>query len=217
MHHLDDATIMGLAAGSLPTAIGIVASAHIEMCQSCQDRLKFAEGIGGAVLEGSDATPLSVGAFNNVLEKIEAGDRNEVVHHASFRHDPKQLIPSGIARLLNGDIDSIKWKRVGKGVKTFQIEMERDDDGKLFMMHIEAGRAMPEHGHSGSELTLVLSGSYTDKCGSYQRGDVADLDEDVEHQPIVDSKESCICVVAVERPTRFKGIVPRLLQPLIGI
>ena len=78
-------------------------------------------------------------------------------------------------------------------------------------------QAMPEHGHGGSELTLVLSGSYHDKYGHFGRGDVADLDDDAEHQPIVDDGEDCICLVAVERPTRFKGLLPKVFQPFVGI
>jgi len=64
---------------------------------------------------------------------------------------------------------------------------------------------------------LILSGSYTDVFGTFRRGDIADLDEHVEHQPIVDGDLPCICLVATEAPTRFKGFFSRLLQPLTGI
>jgi len=33
----------------------------------------------------------------------------------------------------------------------------------------------------------------------------------------VDSDEACICLVAMESPTRFKGMLARLVQPLIGL
>jgi putative transcriptional regulator len=84
-------------------------------------------------------------------------------------------------------------------------------------MRVATGRGVPEHGHSGSEITLVLSGSYTDRFGRFQPGDVADLDPDVEHDLKVDSAQACICLVAVESPARFKGIIARLMQPFIGI
>ena len=76
---------------------------------------------------------------------------------------------------------------------------------------------MPEHGHGGEELTVMLRGSYSDHTGRYIVGDVADLDEDIEHQPVVDSDEDCICLVATEAPTRFKSVWARLAQPFIGI
>ena len=76
---------------------------------------------------------------------------------------------------------------------------------------------MPEHGHGGAELTLVLRGAFHDETGRYARGDVADLDETVEHQPVVtDAGGDCICLIASEKPERFHGLVARLLQPLRG-
>ena len=76
---------------------------------------------------------------------------------------------------------------------------------------------MPEHGHGGSELTLVLRGSFHDESGRYCRGDVADLDETMAHQPVADSEVDCICVVASERPEQFRSGIARQWQRLRGI
>ena len=57
--------------------------------------------------------------------------------------------------------------------------------GKLRLLKVAPGHGIPEHGHGGAELTLVLRGSFHDETGRYARGDVADLDETVEHQPVV--------------------------------
>lgn len=76
---------------------------------------------------------------------------------------------------------------------------------------------MPSHGHTGSELTMVLRGSYTDELGRFCAGDVADLDPDVQHQPVADTDEHCICLIATDAPLRFNGLVPRLLQPFFQI
>ena len=76
---------------------------------------------------------------------------------------------------------------------------------------------MPEYGHGGEEITLILSAAENDKFGRYAQGDVADLDESIEHQPVVETGAACICLVATEAPTRFKSGPALLLQPLIGI
>lgn len=65
-------------------------------------------------------------------------------------------------------------------------------------------------------MTLVLSGAYRDAMGRFGCGDIADLDEHIEHQPRVEPGEPCICIVATEAPTRFKGFFSRLLQPWCG-
>ena len=77
--------------------------------------------------------------------------------------------------------------------------------------------SMLEHGHGGEELTLVLQGAFRDKVGRFARGDIADLDEDTEHCPIIEVGETCICLYATEAPSHFKTFLGRLLQPFLGI
>ena len=77
--------------------------------------------------------------------------------------------------------------------------------------------SMPEHGHNGTEMTLVLSGAYRDKLGRFGPGDIADLDEKQEHRPVVEPREPCVCLVATEGQTRLKSMIGRALQPLHGI
>jgi putative transcriptional regulator len=120
--------------------------------------------------------------------------------------------------LLGGQpLDSIKWKSKAPGLAIYDLPVSPASRGKLFLMRIAAGKAMPEHGHGGEELTLILSGAYNDSLGRFAAGDIADLDQDFEHQPVVEADEACICLVATEAPTRFKSWPARLLQPLIGI
>ncbi len=216
-HHLDEATVLSFAAGVLAPAIAVAASAHIAMCPTCRERLGAAEAAGGALLDDTDQQPLSQGALNNVLEQIEAGDRAPRDAAPVAETESDDVLPKPVTKVLGSSLDDIGWKRIGRGIATHQIDLGEDEPSKLFLMKIDAGRKMPEHGHGGSELTLVLSGAYSDECGRFARGDVADLDEDVEHQPVVDAGEDCICLVAIEQPTRFKGLVPRLFQPLVGI
>ena len=76
---------------------------------------------------------------------------------------------------------------------------------------------MPDHGHGGSELTLVLDGAYADETGEFRRGDIQDVDDEVEHRPVADKELGCICLIASERPARFKSLVGRLMQPWTGM
>jgi putative transcriptional regulator len=75
---------------------------------------------------------------------------------------------------------------------------------------------LPEHGHEGSELTLVLRGMLSDSTGRYRPGDVCDLDESIEHAPTAGT-EGCICVVAQERRVRFRSLIVRLARPWHGV
>ena len=75
---------------------------------------------------------------------------------------------------------------------------------------------LPRHSHTGTELAMVLSGSYQDEIGRYTAGDLADHDEDVTHRPCSDARDGCICLIATEGPLRFEGFMLRMLQPVIG-
>ena len=85
------------------------------------------------------------------------------------------------------------------------------------LLRIPAGKPVPEHGHGGRELTLVLSGSFSDSTGRFSRGDLEDADETLEHQPIAGEEEDCICLAVTDAPLRFKSRLLRLVQPVLGI
>ena len=90
-----------------------------------------------------------------------------------------------------------------------------NDLGQAHLLKIPVGRPVPEHGHNGLELTLVLAGCFKDEFGSFSRGDVQDVDQDTVHQPVAGMVEDCICLAVTDAPLDFKSILPRLAQPFI--
>lgn len=212
-HHPDRATLMSYAAGSLDEAFATVVATHLASCAECRSRLRETEEIGGNLLEAIDAVPLDAAAFERAMSKL-----NEPVEQTL--DEPEQRKPSlsrPLARLVGGGLDDVAWKTVAPGVAMHRLPTSKAARGSLRLLKIAPGKKIPEHGHGGTEITLVLTGSYRDAFGRFGPGDVADLDEHVEHQPMVDSSEPCICLVATEAPTRFKSFFGRLFQPLVGI
>ena len=94
---------------------------------------------------------------------------------------------------------------------------EPGDVVRLWGAFAEPGRAVPDHGHGGLELTLVLQGSFHDASGAFKAGDVEVATEDVQHVPIAGEGMACICLAASDAPLRFRGWLPRLLQPMFRI
>ncbi len=80
---------------------------------------------------------------------------------------------------------------------------------------MDAGKKLPVHTHRGYEMTLVLTGAFTDKLGTYARGDFVELDDSTEHQPIIDDGEPCICLAVTDKPLRFTGPLGRLMNPFL--
>lgn len=202
-HHPDDATLMSFAAGSLNEALAAVVACHAGMCPKCTTTIREMELIGSTVM--CDLHPESVpfvqpsGRFRTALERPG--------RHA-VKVDP-------LARLLPLPLDQLQWKRIGLGVHTVKLPLSASTIGDLRLLRIAAGTKVPEHGHGGSELTLILKGAYTDSLGRFAEGDVADVDAETEHQPVVEAVGECICLVASESKARFRGLA-RLLQPFIG-
>jgi len=90
-------------------------------------------------------------------------------------------------------------------------------DATARLLYIPAGQSAPDHGHSGTELTLVLRGAFKDVSGHYRAGDIEITDDSVEHTPIADMGEDCICLAVTEAPIRFTSMFYRALQPFFKI
>lgn len=215
-HHLDDATIVAYAAGTLGHAHGMVVASHLAYCAECRASVREAEVIGGEILELEGHSV----AVSDMCRAATLASLDAVAPVAPRTKTAKAFtdVPNILSGVLAGQsLDTLNWKKKAPGVAVFEIPMPKDSRGKLMLLSIGPGKSMPEHSHGGEELTLILRGSYSDKFGRFMPGDVADLDEEVEHQPVVDSSEPCICLVAIEAPTRFKSFWAKVAQPFVGI
>jgi len=216
VHHPDNATLVSFAAGSLDESFATVVAAHIASCPTCGATLRDIEAVGGSLLESVSPAMLSPTALKQTLSRLGEiyGDGGgETAKPAQSAPE----VPLPLAKLLTGGLDTIAWKTVSPGVAKRSVPISKAAKGSLTLLKIAPGKKIPDHGHNGMEITLVLKGSYRDALGRFGPGDIADLDEHVEHQPVVDSSDPCICIVATEAPTRFKSLFGRLLQPLAGI
>lgn len=218
-HHLDEATLLRYASGDFDEAFSVIVASHLAMCDACRRAVRLAEAVGGNLLEAEGETALSEGAFDRLMQRVEKSNAHQatVKTQAPISSDRKHDVPAPLRRFIGDNVDEISWKTIAPGVRKHAIRLKSPTSSLLYMLHIAPGKAVPEHGHGGAEMTLVLAGAYRDELGRFARGDIADLDEHVEHQPRVEPGEACICLVATEQPTRFKGLLSRLLQPLVGI
>ena len=217
-HHLDEATLIRYASGDLDEAFSVVVATHLAMCEQSRSEVRAAEEIGGWLLDTGDQATLSDGALDRMMEQIGHDDGDEQAPAPIMvAADQQGDVPMPLRRLTGPHLANVPWKTVAPGVRKHSIQLSSPTNSSLYMLSIAPDKRLPEHGHGGAEMTLVLSGAYRDELGRFGPGDIADLDEHVEHQPRVEPGEPCICIVAAEAPTRFKGLVSRLLQPLLRI
>lgn len=200
-HHLSEPLLTAYAAGNLPEAFGLVVATHVSMCDDCRARLGALEAVGGAVLEGQSAE-MSAGALEAVLARLEAP---EVPERAG----------SPLQGYIGGDLSAVKWTSLGMGVRQAILPTSKAASARL--LYIPAGQSVPDHGHRGMELTLVLQGAFRDDTDRFGVGDLEIASEELEHTPVAEAGQDCICLAATDAPLRFNALIPRLLQPFFRI
>ncbi|MFZ5708634.1 MAG: ChrR family anti-sigma-E factor [Pseudomonadota bacterium] len=208
-HHLTDDLLMAYSAGTLPEAFSLVVAAHVSLCDECRAWLGSYDAIGGCMIEAAGSAALADGCFEKTMARIAGVLPGGTPVHA------RGIFPAPLQDYVGGDVAAVRWKGVGMGVKQAILPVARDASVRL--LYIPGGAEMPDHGHRGRELTLVLKGAFSDAFGRYGRGDVEVADETLEHRPVADPGEPCICLAATDAPLKFRRLLPRLAQPFVRI
>lgn len=217
-HHLSDEMILAYAAGALSEGQAMVVHCHLEFCDHCTSRLKEAEALGGALLEDLEAPSLSSLNFEDMFAEIE---KSEDVQEPFSKEKPEAERDAGTPRMLRNilghGINDVKWKRVGPGIRQYVLPLDLQEGENVRLLRLSPGFVTPLHTHRGSEMTLVLQGSFCDETGRYAVGDIQDADGELDHQPVADTDVDCICLAVTTAPLQFRGLIGKLMQPLVGI
>lgn len=219
-HHPGPESLMSCSAGSMPEAFAAVMASHICICPACRSELALMEDIGVQLFRSIKPATLTREAPVAIVRRGQADPdiAAERAHSpAAFQGPTPGGVPAPLVSLLGGDLDKIAWKRLAPGVQHHPLPLTPGAKGQLRLLKVAPGAMLPEHEHGGSELTLVLRGSYRDETGHYKAGDVADMAPGTEHSPVADANEGCVCLIASDEKIRFKSVLARLWQPFTGL
>ena len=212
-HHLTDEILMGYSAGTLPEAFSLMVATHVSLCDACRAQLAACDAVGGVLLDEQNflKTQMQPDSFAATMAMIE---QSGPITKTPIAKKPS-VLPPPLQDYTGGDLSEVKWRPIGMGVKQAILPTSKQASARLLM--IPAGAAMPDHGHQGLEMTMVLQGAFQDDDGYFARGDVDIADSDLEHTPMADIHEDCLCLAVSDAPLRFKGILPRIMQSFIRI
>jgi putative transcriptional regulator len=211
-HHISDPLLMAYSAGTLPEAFSLVVATHISMCDDCRARLMSFDAIGGALIE-DEAADLADASVDAIMARITGLPQGDGLVRAP--RAPKGVLPAPLRDYVGGDLAEVKWRSIGMGVRQAILPTARDASARL--LYIPAGQAVPDHGHRGMELTLVLQGAFRDSEDRFGPGDLEIATEDLEHTPVAEAGADCICLAATDAPLRFNKLIPRMAQPFFRI
>ncbi len=212
-HHLTPGILMAYSAGTLPEAFNLLVASHLSICDKCRAEAESYDMLGGEVLEeqAANAIAMDPGSLEATMALIAGGP----VEEAPRPINVGSILPAPLQDYVGGDVGDIAWKSVGMGVK--QAILKTSSEASARLLYIPAGAAMPDHGHKGVEMTMVLQGAFQDEDDYFARGDVEIADSDLHHTPVADIHEDCICLAVTDAPLKFRGLIPRLAQPFLRI
>lgn len=210
-HHPNEELLATYAIGGLSTAQSVLIATHLTLCGDCRAICDSYDAIGGALLSDSLEEPITSELMNSVMAHLEDPELESSTCIEKFDDHTSRIIPAPLRAELAVPISSIVWKKLGN--KVDYVELATDEPSiKARILRLAPGTRMPSHTHTGTEMTVVLAGGFSDKFGHYQRGDVAVLDHDDVHDPKVDEGEECLCYVVTDAPLKFIGFIGLFLN-----
>lgn len=220
LHHLSDELLLEYAAGNLAEGWGIAVASHLALCPACRRQLDAMEQAGGTLLGEIACEEAGVEDSWALMKARLAGGAPEAIVGPPVARSTmpggQAVLPEPLRSYLGGDVGSLKWRSLGRGAYHIPIPVA-DRETSVRLLRIPAGKPVPEHGHGGRELTLVLAGSFHDGQGRFARGDIEEADEGLQHQPIADPGEDCICLAVTDAPLKFRSWLVKMVQPILGI
>ena len=211
-HHPLDELLTAFAAGTLDLGQHVAVATHMTRCSHCRDATHLMEHVGGAVLAGLSPTPMSGDALSRVearlRQPVAREFRQEIQAHGALDDIPG--LPAFVRRY-----PAASWKWIAPGVRLRPIRLPAASDTRVFLLKSAPGTKMLEHTHTGTEMTCVLTGSFSHEAGNYSPGDFDLGDGTVNHNVMVGPAEDCICLVAMHGKLRLAGIIGALIQPFV--
>jgi putative transcriptional regulator len=210
-YHPESELLMDYASGALPEPVALLVASHVSLCRDCQAEVRRLEALGGALFDELEGEALAPEAMDRALARLEVPDSLEAAPPAALPPSPtERLVPRPLRDYLGDDLEALSWK-TRAGVSEAAL-LTSFPGFRTRLLRIKAGTTLPQHTHEGNEYTLLLAGGFTDASGHYLRGDVAVADPSVDHRPVADDEEDCLCLAVTDAPLRLTGPVGRYLN-----
>jgi putative transcriptional regulator len=211
-HHPDDALVLGYAAGATDEATSLILATHLALCPSCRHAVSRAEAAGGVLLSQGEPSALRENALQSALSRLD--EAPAAPPRARRAPQGASSLPEPLRSYIGADLADVDWTSIGFGI-SFKPLFKRGPS-TVQLIRSKAGRGVGTHSHGGEELTLVLTGGFSDVTGHYRRGDLQTTTPDILHRPLADSGEDCIVLAVTDASLRFSNPGVALLGKLFG-
>ncbi|MDP4640717.1 MAG: ChrR family anti-sigma-E factor [Pseudomonadales bacterium] len=216
--HPDANFLLDFASGGLSAAQAIAVSAHLHFCSSCRSQAESLNDIGGRLLADVEPAVLSANCQAAVFAALDS----PVPVKAEIERRPAEVVrgltrsdqlPALVRQIT--PVDGLRWRRLSSSLQVARLPVG-EQRYELALHHIEAGGKAPAHDHRGTEITVVLQGSFSDEAGVYHQGDFMVCEPGYTHTPVATANAECVCLSVLEAPIRLVGGFKRLLNPFLS-
>ncbi|MBT5293932.1 MAG: hypothetical protein HOL40_09430 [Cellvibrionales bacterium] len=236
--HPDIHWLTEYAAGNLPMSQALCIAAHISFCSECRQQVEQLNSLGGMMLashdtntNGIDSTVDMPTADTHISESLRSQTFNllnnedllsgspGITSVSSANDEPNNTeaaLPRCLSKLIPSGTDQLDWKSLGSALSVARLATG-DTQREVALHKIKAGGSVGNHDHKGREVTVVLTGSFSDQHGQYLPGDFLVKDSGESHRPIASEDADCICLSVLEAPVKFTGPIARLINPFLRI
>ena len=212
-HHPPETMLAAFAAGTLDHGQHIAIATHLVSCLQCRRFRRAMEEVGGALVESLPPAAMSSGAFGKLESRLTEPVRptaSEALPASSEADIPG--LPRFVRRYRLGS-----WRWVAPSVRVRAIDLPYDSNTRVFLLKSGPGTRMLQHTHTGLEMTCVLSGAFQQEGGRFGPGDFDFGDDTIDHRPLVEPGQDCICLVAMQGELQLRGLLGRMVQPFVRL
>lgn len=193
-HHPADDILIAYAAGALEPGFGLVVAAHLDACMQCRARVGAFEAVSGSALADLPEADIAPDALSKVMSRLDEAPAARALDARPF-----------LERL---PLKPRRW--VAPGVWVAAVDTPHAPNNRVYVLSVAPGMPTARHEHSGPEFCTVLKGAYHDEIGLFAAGDFAAAYDDLNHQPVVQGDEACVCLFATEGRLKPQGFLGRI-------
>jgi putative transcriptional regulator len=208
-HHPSETTLLTYVAGGLPAPHAQLVMLHAALCSQCADEIRLLEAAGGAFVCDLPPAPLAPDALGRMMARLD--DEPVAIGEPVKKRGP--VTPAAIiSSLATG-----RWRWSGPGIRLMPLLKRDSSDTRLDLIQVAPDTGLLQHGHTGFETTIVLQGAFHDGVDRYGIGDFAEAAGGLNHRPMALAGPDCICLIAMSGHLSARGLLGRLVRPLLGM
>jgi putative transcriptional regulator len=211
-HHPPDELLLGYSAGTLDQGQHVAIATHLLQCGLCRGWVRDMEGLGGSVLCELPPSAMAGDALARLEARLDEPDATPPIARGHAAGIDMPGLPPFVRSLPAGE-----WKWLAPNVQLRRLALTAPGDTRVFLLRSKPGVRMLPHGHTGIEMTCVLTGSFSHDGARYGPGDFDFGDSGNSHEIAVGPEGECVSLVAMQGELRLKGLLGRLVQPFISL